>query len=200
MYKKYIKRILDFIISLIAVILLTPVYLIVALLIKLIDKNKVLFKQSRTGLNGNDFQILKFRTMKNGKVTKLGQFLRTTSIDETPQFFNVLKGDMSLVGPRPWITDYYKNFNEKQKNRVHASPGLVGLAQVSGRRDIDVFRKINLDLKYVNNINFITDLKIIIKSLKVIISRENFVNANEYISREIEDLKFQDCAHRNDNL
>ena len=124
MYKKYIKRVLDIMISLIVIILLIPVFILVSLLIKIIDRNKVLFTQARTGLNGREFRILKLRTMKNGKVTKLGHILRTTSIDESPQFINVLKGDMSLVGPRPWVPDYYNNFNEVQKNRVRVSPRL----------------------------------------------------------------------------
>lgn len=122
MYRKYIKRILDIIISFLCMIFLIPVYLIVAVSVLLIDKNKILFTQSRTGLNGKEFQILKFRTMKNGQVTKLGQFLRNTSLDEIPQFFNVLKGDMSLIGPRPWVPGYYENFNERQKNRVKVRP------------------------------------------------------------------------------
>ena len=189
MYKKYVKRILDISISIICIIILIPIYLIVAVLIKLIDKNQVFFTQARTGLKGKEFKILKFRTMKNGKVTKFGKFLRTTSIDELPQFFNVLKGDMSIVGPRPWVPDYYKNFNPKQKARVDVQPGLVGLAQINGRRNINVFKKINLDLNYVENVSFIKDLKIIIKSLKIIVAKENIGDVNDYVSNEIEELK-----------
>lgn len=122
MYKKYIKRILDIVIALFATILLIPVYVLIALLIKLIDKNKIIFTQSRTGLNGKEFQILKFRTMINGQVTKLGQFLRNTSLDEIPQFINILKGEMSIVGPRPWVPGYYVNFNDTQKQRVKVRP------------------------------------------------------------------------------
>ena len=122
MYRNYIKRILDIVIAFFAIVLLIPVYIVVAFLIKLIDKNKILFMQSRTGLNGKEFQILKFRTMKNGKVTKLGQFLRNTSLDETLQFINVLKGEMSIVGPRPWVPGYYEHFNERQKCRVKVRP------------------------------------------------------------------------------
>lgn len=128
MYKYHIKRILDIIISIILIILLIPVYVIVAILIKLIDKNIIIFRQLRTGLNGKNFAILKFRTMKDGKVTKIGQFLRNTSIDEIPQFINVLKGEMSIVGPRPWVTGYYENFNEKQKARVKVRPRLSGVS------------------------------------------------------------------------
>ena len=189
MYKKHIKRIIDIVVSLTIVILLIPAYLIVGALIKLIDKDKMIFTQTRTGLNGKEFKILKFRTMKNGKVTKLGQVLRNTSIDEIPQFINVLKGDMSLVGPRPWVPGYYENFNERQKTRVNVRPGLVGLAQVNGRKGINIFKKIEFDLYYVENLNLVLDLKIILKSLKVIVAKENPECVNGYVQREIEDLK-----------
>lgn len=189
MYKYHIKRILDIIISIISIILLIPAYVIVAILIKLIDKNTIMFRQLRTGLNGKNFAILKFRTMKDGKVTKLGHFLRDTSLDEIPQFINVLKGEMSIVGPRPWVPGYYENFNENQKSRVKVRPGLVGLAQVSGRRGINIFKKIELDLYYVANVSFRFDLRIILKSLKVVATKENVANVNGYMMKEIEDLR-----------
>lgn len=189
MYRNHIKRILDIIISIILIILLIPAYVIVAILIKLIDKNTIMFRQLRTGLNGKNFAILKFRTMKDGKVTKIGQFLRNTSIDEIPQFINVLKGEMSIVGPRPWVTGYYENFNENQKARVKVRPGLVGLAQVNGRKKINVFKKIDLDLKYVENVSFRLDLWIVLKSVKVVMAKENVANVNGYMMKEIEDLR-----------
>ena len=122
MYKKHIKRIIDIVVSLVFIIMLIPVFLIVGVLIGLVDRNKIIFTQDRTGLNGKEFQILKFRTMKNGKVTKLGQILRNTSLDEIPQFINVLKGEMSIVGPRPWVPGYYEYFNDRQKCRVKVRP------------------------------------------------------------------------------
>lgn len=189
MYKNHIKRILDIIISIILIILLIPAYFIVGVLIKVIDRNKIIFMQLRTGLGGKNFAILKFRTMKNGQVTKLGQFLRDTSLDEIPQFINVLKGEMSIVGPRPWVPGYYENFNENQKARVNVRPGLVGLAQVNGRRGINIFKKIELDLYYVANVSFIFDLRIILKSLKVVMCKENVANVNGYMLKEIEDLR-----------
>lgn len=128
MYKEHIKRIIDIVVSLTVVILLIPAYLIVGALIKLIDKDKIIFTQTRTGLNGKEFKILKFRTMKNGKVTKFGQFLRNTSIDEIPQFINVLKGEMSIVGPRPWVPGYYEYFNDRQKCRVKVRPRFSGFS------------------------------------------------------------------------
>ena len=169
MYKYYIKRFLDIVISILCIIFLIPVYIIVGVLIKIIDKEQILFMQSRTGLNGKEFKIYKFRTMKNKKVTKLGHFLRNTSIDELPQFFNVLEGNMSIVGPRPWIPEYYESFNKEQKKRVQVRPGLVGLAQVNGRRNISIFEKIELDLEYVNSVSFVNDLKIILKSFRIVI-------------------------------
>lgn len=122
MYKKLVKRIIDIVVSLVFIIMLIPVFLIVGVLIGLVDRNKIIFTQDRTGLNGKEFQILKFRTMKNGKVTKLGQILRNTSLDEIPQFINVLKGEMSIVGPRPWVPGYYEYFNDRQKCRVKVRP------------------------------------------------------------------------------
>ena len=128
MYKKLVKRIIDIVVSLVFIIMLIPVFLIVGVLIGLVDRNKIIFTQDRTGLNGKEFQILKFRTMKNGKVTKLGQILRNTSLDEIPQFINVLKGEMSIVGPRPWVPGYYEYFNDRQKCRVKVRPRFSGFS------------------------------------------------------------------------
>ena len=189
MYKYRIKRILDIIISAVLIIILIPVYLVVGILIKVIDKNRIIFSQLRTGLGGKNFAILKFRTMKDGKITKFGRVLRETSLDEIPQFINVLKGEMSIVGPRPWVPGYYENFNENQKLRVKVRPGLVGLAQVNGRRGINVFKKIELDLYYVANVSFKLDLRIILKSIKVILNKENVSNVDGYMLKEIQDLR-----------
>lgn len=191
MYKKYVKRIIDIVISLIAIIILSPVFLLIAIFIKILDKGPIFYKQDRTGKDGSIFRIYKFRTMKNGKVTKIGKILRMTSLDEIPQFYNVLKGDMSIVGPRPWIPDYYENFNESQKERTYVKPGLVGLAQVNGRRTINVFDKINYDIKYVKKLNFWLDLKIIFKSLKIITTKQNMGEPNSYVNNEIEMLRGQ---------
>jgi len=123
------------------------------------------------------------------RIQNYGKFLRKTSLDELPQFYNVLKGDMSIIGPRPWIPEYYENFNETQKKRVEVRPGIIGLAQIKGRRNIDVLKKIGYDINYIENINFLLDLKIFFQSIKVIISKEEFLNPNEYIYNEIEILK-----------
>ena len=201
MYKKFIKRIIDIVVSFIVVIILSPVYLLIAIIIKIIDNGPIMYKQIRTGKEGNTFQIYKFRTMKNGNVTKLGKFLRMTSLDEIPQFYNVLKGDMSIVGPRPWIPDYYENFNENQKERTEVKPGLVGLAQVNGRRKINVFDKINYDIKYVKKVSLWLDLKIIIRSLKIIVTKQNISNEpNSYIKNEIEMLKNQQKDYEDEKI
>ena len=123
------------------------------------------------------------------KPQNCGKFLRITSLDELPQFYNVLKGDMSIVGPRPWISEYYENFNETQKQRVNIKPGIIGLAQVKGRRKINIHEKIDYDLKYVNNLKLFLDIKIFIKSIMVLVSHEEYGNSDEYIFNEIEMLK-----------
>ena len=189
MYKKYVKRFFDIIVSFFTLILLSPIYFVIGITIKIIDNGKIFYTQERTGENGNNFKIYKFKTMCNGSETKLGKFLRNSSLDELPQFYNVLKGDMSIIGPRPWIPEYYENFNETQKKRVEVRPGIIGLAQIKGRRNIDVLKKIGYDINYIENINFLLDLKIFFQSIKVIISKEEFLNPNEYIYNEIEILK-----------
>lgn len=187
-YKKYIKRLFDIIISLILLIVLCPLFLIISILIKLDSKGSIFYKQKRTGINGKEFNILKFRTMDNKKVTKIGKFLRNSSIDELPQLINVLKGDMSLIGPRPWITDYYKNFNKKQKRRVEVKPGIIGLAQVNGRNNISVFEKIDYDLEYVDKLSFLLDLKILFNSFKAIFIKEDIKDMDKYIEKELKEL------------
>lgn len=187
-YKKYIKRLFDIVISLISIIILIPLFLIISILIKIDSKGSVFYKQKRTGKDGKDFNILKFRTMDNKRVTKIGKFLRNSSIDELPQLFNVLKGDMSLIGPRPWVTDYYKKFNKKQKRRVDVKPGIIGLAQVNGRNNISIFKKIDYDIKYVNNVSFIEDLKILFKSIRVIFIKEDINDMDKYIEKELKEL------------
>lgn len=187
-YKKYIKRLFDIVFSLILIVILSPLLLIVSILIKIDSKGTILYKQKRTGKDGKEFNILKFRTMNKKKVTKIGKFLRNSSIDELPQLFNVLKGDMSLIGPRPWITDYYRNFNKKQKKRVDVKPGIIGLAQVNGRNSISIFEKIDYDLEYVKKLSFILDLKILLKSFKAIFIKEDIKDMDKYIEKEIKEL------------
>ena len=188
MYKKYIKRILDIFFSLLFFIILIPLFLIISLLILLIDRNKIIYKQIRTGKNGKDFYIYKFSSYKNGKVTKFGKIIRLLSIDELPQMINILKGNMSFIGPRPWIKDYYNNMTDNQRKRFEVLPGITGLAQVNGRNDISIFDKINYDLEYVDNISFLFDLKIIFKTIKVVICKEDAKVIENNIEKEINEL------------
>lgn len=191
MYKKYLKRIIDIIISAICLILFLPLYLLIGISIKIFDKGKIFYKQERTGIKGKNFKLYKFRSMKDGKVTKIGKLLRMTSLDELPQLYNILKGEMSLVGPRPWIPEYYERFNEKQKQRTKVRPGLVGLAQVNGRKDVYIFDKIKFDIEYIEKVSFWMDIKILIRSLKVIISKQDANLSDMYIKNELQKLENQ---------
>lgn len=183
-YKKYIKRPMDIILSICAIIVLFPVLLLVALLVRIKLGSPVLFKQERPGLNEKIFTMYKFRTMTderdlNGdllpdsvRLTGFGRMLRSTSLDELPELFNVIKGDMSIVGPRPLLVQYLELYSEYQRRRHEVRPGLSGLAQVCGRNAIKWEDKFDLDVKYVENISFIGDWKIIFLTLKKVILRE----------------------------
>lgn len=183
-YRRYIKRPMDVILSLIALIVLSPVLFIVAILVRTKLGRPVLFKQERAGLNGEVFMMYKFRTMtderdENGelhsddvRLTDLGKFLRSTSLDELPELINILKGDMSIIGPRPLLVRYLPLYNEQQKRRHEIRPGLSGLAQVNGRNAISWEEKFALDVKYVDHISFIGDWKIIFLTIKKAFIRE----------------------------
>ncbi|MEC2159789.1 sugar transferase [Virgibacillus halodenitrificans] len=183
-YRRLVKRPMDFIFSLIAIIVLSPVLLIVALLVRTKLGSPVLFKQKRPGLNEEFFMMYKFRTMtdeRNDKgellpdsvrLTKFGRLLRSTSLDELPELFNILKGDMSIIGPRPLLVQYLPLYNNHQKRRHEVRPGLSGLAQVSGRNAISWEKKFNLDVEYVDNVSFIEDWKIIFLTIKKVFVRE----------------------------
>jgi undecaprenyl phosphate N,N'-diacetylbacillosamine 1-phosphate transferase len=195
MYKKYFKRPMDFILSLIALIVLLPVMLIIAILVKFKLGSPVLFKQKRPGLNEKIFTLYKFRTMtderdKDGellpnhiRLTRLGKILRATSLDELPELFNILKGDMSIIGPRPLLIEYLPAYNDKQKQRHDVRPGLSGLAQVNGRNAISWEEKFNYDVEYVENITFLLDLKLIIQTFLKVFKREG-VNKSEIVTME----------------
>ena len=178
------KRILDFIISLIAILLLSPLILITALLINIKLGSPVIFKQSRPGLNGEVFQVYKFRTMidlrdEHGellpdsvRLTPFGQLLRKLSLDELPQLYNVLKGDMSFVGPRPLLVEYLPLYNEKQARRHEVRPGITGWAQVNGRNAISWEQKFDYDVWYVENQSLYLDLKILFLTVKKVFISE----------------------------
>ena len=192
MYQKFFKGLLDFILSLIATIILSPVMLIIAIAIKIDSKGPVFFLQERLGKNGKVFKIIKFRTMvvnaenigdglsikseNDDRITKVGDFIRKTSLDEIPQFINILKGEMSLIGPRPPATYFphkIEDYPEFQLKRFDVKPGITGLAQVRVRNQATWDEKIEIDLEYISNITFINDLKIVFLTIKNILLHEN---------------------------
>lgn len=203
MYSKYFKRLFDLIVSAIVLIILLPIFIVVYIAIKIEDGGPIFYCQTRTGKNGKNFNMYKFRSMtvateKNGKklthkerVTKVGNFLRKTSIDELPQVVNVLKGEMSIIGPRAWIPEYYKYFNKKQKHRCDVLPGITGLAQARGRNGLTIFQKIDYDIEYTKNVTLKMDLKIIFESIIIIFKREHAEIIQEDIQTELEQLKNQ---------
>ena len=190
-YEKYIKRSLDFIISLLILIVLFPVFifLYIGVLIKL--GRPVIFKQKRPGKNEKVFTLYKFRTMtdeKNEKgellpdkdrVTTFGKILRKTSLDELPELINILKGDMSLVGPRPLLVKYIPFYTEEEKLRHDVRPGLTGFAQINGRNNLEWDKRLEKDVEYVNNITFKGDLKIMIKTLNSVYKQDDIVITSE---------------------
>lgn len=184
MYAKYIKRTLDFILSLLGLIILSPVFLIVTVLVRIKLGSPVIFKQERPGKDEKIFTLYKFRTMtdkkdENGKLlpddirlTKFGKMLRSTSLDELPELWNIVKGDMSIVGPRPLMARYLPLYNEQQKHRHDVRPGLTGNAQVHGRNSLSWDERFVLDVEYVQKLTFITDLKIIFETVKIVLKHE----------------------------
>ena len=184
MYRRFIKRPMDLVLSLITIIVLIPVFLIVVLLVSTKLGSPVIFKQKRPGLNEKIFTLYKFRTMTDEidkfgellpdetRLTKFGKFLRSTSLDELPELFNILIGDMSIVGPRPLLVQYLPLYDDHQKRRHEVRPGLTGYAQINGRNAISWEDKFNLDVDYVDNVSFIMDFKIIIFTLKKVIVKE----------------------------
>lgn len=190
MYAKYIKRILDFILSLLALIVLSPVLLVVAILVKIKLGSPVIFKQKRPGKDEKIFTLYKFRTMtderdENGellpdekRLTKFGKFLRSTSLDELPELVNILKGDMAIVGPRPLLVEYLELYNEEQKHRHDIRPGLTGFAQVNGRNSITWEEKFEQDIEYIKKISLINDLKIILQTIVKVFKRDGISQDN----------------------
>lgn len=199
----FIKRAFDIITSLIALIILAIPMLIVALCIKIEDGSPAIFKQVRMGKNLKPFHIYKFRTMKTQReelnsdlsheemVTKVGKILRATSIDELPQLINILKGDMSFIGPRPWIVEYYEWFTDEQKRRSDVRPGITGLAAVKGRNGINIFKKINLDLEYVDNMSIWLDIKIFFWTIMEVFKKTNAEISENGIKDELTELREQ---------
>lgn len=198
---KYVKRLFDIILSIALIIILGIPMLVIAFLIKKEDNGPAIFKQKRMGKGLKPFEIYKFRSMivnrkeLEGKLTheqmttKIGKFIRKTSLDELPQIFNVLKGEMSFIGPRPWVLDYYDWLTPAQKKRCKVLPGISGLAQVRGRNGISVTRKIEYDLEYINHFGIKYDIKILFETIKVILGKEDSEITEMGINEEIGVLK-----------
>ena len=201
MYRKVIKKLLDLILALILVILLSPLMIIIAIMIKIDSKGPVIFKQIRSGKNNKNFTLYKFRSMiynnnlydtsVEDQVTKIGRILRKTSLDELPQLFNILKGEMSFIGPRPWIVDYAKYFTKHQMRRLEVLPGITGLAQCSGRNNLGIIERIDIDVEYVENMSLFLDIYIVLKTIKSVLKKEGFSISKSAIHEELNILKNQ---------
>ena len=184
MYKIFFKPLLDFILSLLGLIISSPLFLIVIIALLFANKGKVFFLQNRPGKNEEIFKIIKFRTMNNKRdahgnllpdverLTKIGKLVRKTSLDEIPQLINVLLGNMSLIGPRPLLPEYLPLYNDFQKKRHHIKPGITGWAQINGRNAVEWEKKFKFDVWYVENLSFLLDLQIMFLTLKKVLKLE----------------------------
>ncbi len=187
MYKKWVKRCLDFLLSLCAIILLSPLLLVLTILVRVKLGSPVIFHQERPGKDEKIFTLCKFRTMTDERdekgellpdavrLTKFGKFLRGTSLDELPELFNILKGDMSIIGPRPLLVSYLPYYSKREKLRHSVRPGLTGLAQVSGRNFIDWDRRMDKDVEYVEHLSFAMDMKVIWLTVKTVLGHTDEV-------------------------
>lgn len=184
MYKVYFKPLLDCVVSLLGIVVLSPIFLVILISLFISNNGKVFFVQNRPGKNEKIFKIIKFRTMNNKKdahgnllpdaerLTYLGKIVRKTSLDEIPQLINVLKGDMSLIGPRPLLPEYLSLYNERQKKRHTVKPGITGWAQINGRNAVEWNKKFEFDVWYIENLSFILDLQILFLTLKKVVKLE----------------------------
>ncbi|HBA68325.1 MAG TPA: sugar transferase [Lachnospiraceae bacterium] len=187
MYRRFMKRGLDFVLSLAGILVLSPVLLVLAVMVRCKLGSPVLFRQERPGKDEKIFTLCKFRTMtdkkdKEGKLlpdserlTKFGRLLRATSLDELPELFNILKGDMSIIGPRPLLVSYLPYYTEEERLRHHVRPGLTGLAQVSGRNYIDWDKRMEKDVEYVKNLSFAMDVKVLWMTVKTVLGHSDEV-------------------------
>lgn len=195
MYKKYFKRLLDILFSIILIIIFSPVIFLTYILVRIFLKEPAIFKQERPGLNETIFVIYKFKTMNskrdiNGlllpddiRLSTFGKIIRKLSLDELPQFFNILKGDMSFIGPRPLLNEYLTLYDKEQRKRHNVRPGITGWAQVNGRNSISWEEKFKLDLYYVENINFALDIKIVWLTVMKILKRSD-ISSDTYVTME----------------
>ncbi|MXI87799.1 sugar transferase [Sphaerochaeta halotolerans] len=204
MYKFFLKRLLDFVLSLLALLILFPLFVVLGILVRVFLGTPVLFVQQRPGVNEKIFRLYKFRSMtdrkdKEGKLlpdeerlTKFGRFLRTSSLDELPELINILKGDMSIVGPRPLLVQYLDRYNKFQKRRHEVRPGITGLAQVNGRNALSWKKKFQYDVWYVDHVSFVQDVKIILQTIRVVLSHSDISSGTSATMEEFgkkEDIK-----------
>lgn len=195
MYKNFIKRILDILVALVGLLILSPIFIVVTIALYFANQGKPFFFQERPGLNEKIFKIIKFKTMNDKKdkdgnllsdavrLTPIGAFVRKTSLDEIPQLINVLKGDMSLIGPRPLLPQYLPLYNETQRKRHLVRPGITGWAQVNGRNAISWQKKFELDVWYVENLSFATDLNVFFTTFKKVFKSEG-ISADGHVTIE----------------
>lgn len=201
LYEKYFKRLIDFTLSLIAIILLSPVIILVSVLVYFKLGSPVLFKQERPGKDEKIFKMYKFRTMTDERdekgellpdcvrLTVFGKWLRSTSLDELPELFNILKGDMSIVGPRPLLSKYLPLYSEEQARRHKVRPGLTGYAQANGRNSLNWEEKFVMDVEYVDNISFKGDVKIIFQTVVAVFRRSGISSAESVTMEEFKGNK-----------
>lgn len=209
MYQNYLKRIFDFLLALVAIVLLSPLLVILAILVRFKLGSPILFRQERPGLNEKLFTIYKFRSMTDKRdaneellpddqrLTRFGRVLRSTSLDELPSLFNILNGDMSVVGPRPLLVEYLDLYSEEQKKRHQVRPGLTGLAQISGRNQATWTRRLELDLEYIKKMNLFLDIKILLVTIKKVFVREG-IEYNEQTESIYESLSKNNQDARKD--
>lgn len=203
MYKHFFKHVLDFILALLGFVALLPIFVVVCILLAIANNGKVFFLQARPGKNERIFNIIKFKTMNDRKdragnllpaverITKIGNIVRKTSVDEIPQLLNVIKGDMSLIGPRPLRVEYLPLYNAEQKTRHNIRPGITGWAQVNGRNTISWEERFKLDVWYVNNVSIRLDAKVFILTIKKVLVRENINQSNNITVEPFKGIKLK---------
>lgn len=204
MYAKYVKRPLDFILSLLAIIILSPIMLIIYILVRIKLGKPAIFKQQRPGKNEKIFTLYKFRTMTDEKdedgnllpdekrLTKFGKMLRSTSLDELPELFNIIKGDMAIVGPRPLLIRYLPYYTEEERHRHDVRPGLTGLAQINGRNTTNWTERFKLDLKYAQNVSLINDIQIVLKTIMKVLKKQDILVGQEQVLLDLDEERKDD--------
>ncbi len=209
-YARYIKRILDIVLSLSAIIILSPILLVLYILVRIKLGSPVLFKQERPGRKGEIFTLCKFRTMTDKRdeqgellpdevrLTKFGKLLRSTSLDELPELFNILKGDMSIIGPRPLLVRYLPWYTESENHRHDVRPGLTGLAQVNGRNALGWEDRFRYDLEYVNHCSFIMDIKIIMMTVGKVLKRSGTLSGAEQTVEDFDIYRKKQQENKNE--